>query len=105
MALGSGQDAEKDRRRLTALVTPDKFPSFGIELRHHAGFDSRAVILGTGVPGCLIGRFQRHRHVPAICQEERHVRQRVADADRLDVGCAPPRFRRRPECDPYPLVA
>jgi hypothetical protein len=57
-----------------------------IQFRHHAGRDGHAEIFGAGVPGCQIGRFQRHGYLPAVAQEKGHRRQNVANSDRFDIS-------------------
>ncbi len=58
----------------------------GVGLRHHAGFDGKAHLFRTGVPGAQAGRFQRHRNVLALDKEEQHGRQYITDRDWLNVG-------------------
>ena len=36
--------------------------------------------------GSLIGGLERHRDIPVRREEEGHIDQRIADADRLDIG-------------------
>ena len=39
-----------------------------------------------GLPGGLVGRFQRHEHVHLRRQKERHLGQRVSDRNQLNEG-------------------
>src|SRR5262249_39706776 len=43
-------------------------------------------VFGTGRPGRLVGRFERHQDVAVRARECRHVLQRVADAEHLYVN-------------------
>jgi hypothetical protein len=43
-------------------------------------------VFGTAGPGCLVGGLERDRDIPVGVQIGRHVRQCLADRDRLDVS-------------------
>jgi hypothetical protein len=53
---------------------------------HPARFHGNAELFGRCVPRRLIRRLQRNGHVEAAAKEQRHIAERVADSQRLNVG-------------------
>src|SRR5262245_13348821 len=73
-----------DRAKTSLIVTWRLFRRF--IRRRLSAFDRLPHVFGTTRPGRLVGRFEWYRNVIVRIQVGRHVRQRVANPDRLDVS-------------------